>query len=316
MVVIVSLPISFAPMMLGASLADTFLLIAQMFMAGILLAMFVILANGAQHDMKGGDCEKAIVEIVPQQKTVRLEQCIAVMTTAASLTVYSKAFLGGWLSWTVIFRLGDYANLGAGDLAYLWLVCVCLAVFNFVLIHLFSFCFRQSRVFCEWAETTSIDLLEMEQYQVFSHQPMRFLLVTVLFLSANLIIFEFLKQGSPLITLILVQLPLVLAILLFLIFVMRPVLIIRRRIALAKSREIIIIKIAILGDRSQLQGSQIRSVANEFKAPDLMQYLDRIEGIWEWPVQGNVQRLTLYGLLPPVAWILAALVERGVDLLL
>ena len=69
-------PISFAQMMLGADLADTLLLIAQMFMAGILLAMFVILANGAQQDLKEGGYSEAIIELVPRQKMSDLNKAL------------------------------------------------------------------------------------------------------------------------------------------------------------------------------------------------------------------------------------------------
>ena len=44
-----------------------------------------------------------------------------------------------------------------------------------------------------------------------------------------------------------------------------------------------------------------------------MMYEQYVKDIWEWPIQGYVQRLVFYVLLPPLAWVLAALVEQIVD---
>ena len=40
-----------------------------------------------------------------------------------------------------------------------------------------------------------------------------------------------------------------------------------------------------------------------------MYYEDRIKAIWEWPFELHVRRLVIFGLLPPLTWVLAAGVE-------
>ena len=87
----------------------------------------------------------------------------------------------------------------------------------------------------------------------------------------------------------------------------------QRRIASAKHQELLAIREALAGRREALELSQIAGVADEFKTPDLMAYEQQIKNIWEWPIQSYVQRILLYVLLPPLAWILAALVEQIVD---
>ena len=46
----------------------------------------------------------------------------------------------------------------------------------------------------------------------------------------------------------------------------------------------------------------------------LLQRRDRIRGIPTWPVNlSMVSRLIVYGVIPPIAWVAAALVERLIE---
>ena len=67
---------------------------------------------------------------------------------------------------------------------------------------------------------------------------------------------------------------------------------------------------------SPLTDSELGDAAVEFKLPDLMYYEDRVVNIWEWPVQRHRQKLIVYTMIPPSAWIMAALVERMLDTVL
>ncbi len=96
----------------------------------------------------------------------------------------------------------------------------------------------------------------------------------------------------------------------------RPALLVRSRIRATKEAELAAVRRALAGDRSALDATSIRHLAGEFTAPDLLSYEQRIQQIWEWPIQGSVQRILLYVMLPPLAWVLAALVERLVDMAL
>ena len=40
-----------------------------------------------------------------------------------------------------------------------------------------------------------------------------------------------------------------------------------------------------------------------------MYYEDRVKNIWEWPIEAHIRRLVIFGLLPPLTWVLAAAVE-------
>ena len=73
---------------------------------------------------------------------------------------------------------------------------------------------------------------------------------------------------------------------------------------------------AIAGDRSVLTNSRIRANKREFQMPDLLYYQDRIQSVWEWPLHTHVRRIAFYVILPPLAWVLAALVETLVGTVL
>jgi hypothetical protein len=97
---------------------------------------------------------------------------------------------------------------------------------------------------------------------------------------------------------------------LFLVLVsLLPLLILRSRTAVAKKLEISMIRRALKGDKSDLSGSQFGERLASFDPADLMYYEDRIKSIWEWPFEAHIRRLVLFGLLPPLTWVLAAAVE-------
>ena len=96
----------------------------------------------------------------------------------------------------------------------------------------------------------------------------------------------------------------------------RPVLLVRNRVKAAKTAELRAVRAALMGDRSGLTVTSIGRFADEFSAPDLLSYQQRVEQIWEWPVQSSLQRILLYVMLPPLAWVLAALIERLLDMAL
>lgn len=56
--------------------------------------------------------------------------------------------------------------------------------------------------------------------------------------------------------------------------------------------------------------SEAERAKSSFPA-DAIAHYQFIESRWDWPIASHVQKLVLFGLLPPVTWILAALVENA-----
>ena len=97
--------------------------------------------------------------------------------------------------------------------------------------------------------------------------------------------------------------------LVIILFLFTPILRTRRKIITAKEKER---NVATMG----LQGTQVAAgqltIATEqlhYTGTELLGYLAYLDSIWEWPVRRNIARLGFYALIPPVAWVLSALVE-------
>jgi len=166
---------------------------------------------------------------------------------------------------------------------------------------------RTGQVFYRLSRTVSLSLIEYDQLDPFGNQPLRLLLVSTAILAAltSLDIFEI---GSPIAYggwLLLTSL--------FFAFSFRPVLAVRNRIRESKVRELRAVRRALAGDKSALIGTDLHELGGNYSLSDLMIYEARVVGVPEWPFQGRIQNIVLYVALPPIAWILAALVERIVD---
>jgi len=308
-----ALLIGLGPLMLGAEYQDTVTLCVSLVMLGTLLAVFIILARGAQDDLHSGNGEAFLEGLSTSRRSANWELFVAVLFGIIAVSYFENLFGQGAVNWSRLTEVDHYRTNNMGRLINEWLLSGTLFLSGMVVVHAIAFCRRQINVFSRWAEAFDIDLTRTEACQIFTVQPMRYLLIMVIFISLNVIVYQILSETGFADQAFLAQLPLVLMMMLFLIPLIKPVSIIRTRIAEAKSNEIRAIRSALAGHREALEGAQIAAIASEFKAPDLMMYEQYIRDIWEWPVQGYVQRIMLYVLLPPLAWVLAALVERMVD---
>ena len=96
-----------------------------------------------------------------------------------------------------------------------------------------------------------------------------------------------------------------------------PVWGVHQAIRAEKQRERDRILNAIAGDEAALEASPLAAHAPSLTGVRLLDYLEKVERVREWPFDATVlRRFGLYLLIPPLGWIGGALVERGVDRLL
>ncbi len=299
----------------GADITMLLTLIAFIALLGASLSIFIILAQGAQQDLSmfdGVDCQKTL-----KSESVTKEVVIAHLNGFLLCCVTNLALSGSLIGWLRFMTPSYLAESGVADTLTVGLTNISMWLMGVILAHQVAFGRRQYLAFCDFSKLTDINLLRIKRYQIFTLQPMRYLLILVTYTSLCILMVEILAdpiQYERLVNLILIPMGVLLT--MFGYFFLRPVVIIRDRIQLAKTKELANIQSAINGDRSKLVHTQISHIAEEFSAPDLMRYEEKIESLWEWPIQGNLQRLVLYVMLPPIAWVLAALVERLVDQLI
>jgi len=296
----------------GADITMLLTCVAYFVLLGSSLAIFVILAQGAQRDLSTFDRVDCRGTLKPE--SVAKEVCFAHLNGFVLCCVTNLALSGSLIDW-LRFITPDYlAESGLANTLTVGFTNISMWLIGVILAHQIAFGRRQYLGFCEFASQTDINLLRINRYQIFTLQPMRYLFILVVYTSLSILVVEILAdpiQHERLVNLILIPMGIVL--IAFGYFFLRPVVIIRDRIRIAKQKELENIQFAIDGDKSKLQDTQIAHIAKEFSAPDLMRYEEKIESLWEWPIQGNVQRLVLYVMLPPIAWVMAALVERLVD---
>jgi hypothetical protein len=96
-----------------------------------------------------------------------------------------------------------------------------------------------------------------------------------------------------------------------------PVYAVHQRLVREKAAELERLRLAIRGDRSALAGSPIDVDAESIPLSNLVLYRETIAQVKEWPVNTPVLlRFGAYVVIPVLAWIAAAVVERWVDALL
>jgi hypothetical protein len=87
----------------------------------------------------------------------------------------------------------------------------------------------------------------------------------------------------------------------------------KSRMRLVKSIELNHVLRAMAGDKAHLKASLIGADADKLSMVDLMYYEDRIRKIKEWPFTDRIRSLLLFGVLPPLTWVIAALIEIFIE---
>ncbi|MFT7246904.1 MAG: hypothetical protein ACI82A_004284 [Candidatus Azotimanducaceae bacterium] len=160
------------------------------------------------------------------------------------------------------------------------------------------------------ARTIPIDLFQLTHYEALTNPTIRVLSITLVLTSVFPVFM--LLMNDPIVNEQMTKL--MIAALLILTPVLAawcyPTLILRNRIRLKKAQELDNLLLAILGDDEALGRSCIPKRGNQITTADLLVHQMFIESRWEWPIASHVQKLILFGLLPPLTWVLAAMMEN------
>lgn len=99
--------------------------------------------------------------------------------------------------------------------------------------------------------------------------------------------------------------------------VLLPLWSVHARLVEAKREELDRVQAALRGDRSAMAGSPVADEIERMDAANLLLYREVIANMREWPVDAAaVARFAGYVVIPLLAWVGAALVERWVDFIL
>jgi hypothetical protein len=87
--------------------------------------------------------------------------------------------------------------------------------------------------------------------------------------------------------------------------------ILRNRIRDKKIAEMGQITLALRGDKEAVKTINIHALDAPTTAADLLTHRMFLDSLWDWPIASHVQKLILFGLLPPLTWVVAAMIENA-----
>jgi len=90
-----------------------------------------------------------------------------------------------------------------------------------------------------------------------------------------------------------------------------PVRILRNRIKDKKIAEMGQITLALRGGKEAAKTINIHALDAPTTAADLLTHRMFFDSLWERPIASHVQKLILFGLLSPLTWIVAAMIENA-----
>ncbi len=166
---------------------------------------------------------------------------------------------------------------------------------------------HHSRRLNEFARSVYINIMDLADYAIVSNAAVRLVITVGILLSffpvASLFIFKAIDK------VVFVHIALVAAGSIPLTLMLsRSIRVLHNRIGETKSRELHTIRTLMAGTDTDadLMGGAIKPSNKN----DLLTYQMFVETRWEWPIAPHVQKLLIFGLLPPATWVLAAFVEN------
>ena len=266
------------------------------------LTFLLLVTRGAMNDLA--------VMISADKVDPRHLAAIAPSTTAAFVELGIGVAIGvERIHSQVSYAIGDLANYSVLMEPASIALCLSIVMYTVVQVHLFTFCVRQVLVFRRIAIEYEVDLLAYEYNNILTNPMIRFVVIGLVAISFGTLVYEMVPFASLQTRVLQAGMFAGLIWLALIAVSMVPLFVLKRRIAIAKKLEISVIRRALNGDLVDSGSSQFGERINEFSPADLMFYEDRIRNIWEWPFEDHIRRLVIFGLLPPLTWMLAAIIE-------
>ncbi|MBL4681857.1 MAG: hypothetical protein JKY88_14190 [Pseudomonadales bacterium] len=173
---------------------------------------------------------------------------------------------------------------------------------------------RQLIMLYRIADQIKIDLLQSDAYTILGNVMLRFIklyIFGICVITFSLNIFVEGKMGTG--QMMLELLPFILPGVLVLGSLLIPYNHFKNRMRIAKTLELNHIQRAINGDKAHLSSSLIGRDADKLTLVDLLYYEDKIRKIKEWPFTDRIRSMLFFGVLPPLTWVIAALIEIFIE---
>lgn len=234
--------------------------------------------------------EQEIAVIEPGNRMIMVELLVAAVCVYVNLQVND-----GFNIW--------HSNLLFCGIVFFYSIQWLLIVFSIDVI------LRQLVCLARIVERIRIDLLNAEFYSSLANVMVRHVglyIFGLCILSVSYIVFTEGALGAG--EMMLLMMPWYLPGLIIIILYLIPFSRFKARMHSRKILELNSINAALSGNFRALENSLLKGEDHPSKI-DLLIYRDRITAIKEWPFTDRIRALVLFGILPPLTWVIAAVIE-------
>ena len=297
----------FGPMPPGVLTATTF---GSVFSLAGLVVILLALARAVEMDLKA----LALVDNVIDASIERLKA-----KPALRFTCIAFGLLYGCLAYPILYSHGPRFNLtvlesfmaltaGGSDLIFAFIL---LPITGLLMGIFWAVTISQIVCLVHAARHIKIDFLQLSDYAAIANPGVRLFLCMVPLLSAfPLVVMPYVAE-LPNTNHMRFSLVMLFVATVGLLPYAYPVWTLRNRIKDKKLVEMDRITLALRGDDNAMSKLSIQGRGAPTTTVDLLMHQMFIESRWEWPIATHVQKLVLFGLLPPLAWVLAAMIENA-----
>ena len=234
--------------------------------------------------------ERFIEVIIPSRKVVYIEMSIALLCAIVNLQINQQINLDYSLLLAVSFVAFYFLEYLSIDVVLRELLCV-------------------TRI----AQNIRIDLIRADFYSTLANIMVRnvgLYIFGLCIISLSYIVFT---EGTlSFSAMLLLMMPWYLPGLILIACYLVPYNQFRKRLRSRKEQELNCVSAALAGNYQALDHSLLRGEQGLSKI-DLLMYQDRIRAIREWPFTDRIRALVLFGILPPLTWVIAALIEISIE---
>jgi hypothetical protein len=156
-----------------------------------------------------------------------------------------------------------------------------------------------------------IDFLQLNDYAAIANPGVRMFLCSIPFLGLMPLLMLYGDDPGNTAFLTRQSLIMVFIVVIMILPYVYPVWILRNRIRDKKIAEMDQITLALRGDKETVKTIVIQGLGTPTTTAELLTHQMFLESRWDWPIASHVQKLVLFGLLPPLAWVLAAMIENA-----
>jgi hypothetical protein len=280
------------------------------FMGTLLVVFLLALARAIEVDLRilasFDDAIDASIERLRPKRALRIT-CVTIGLLFGFLLFPALSVGGPQHDFTLVEASIAYAAGGPQLICYLILV----PIVGLISGMCWAVVFSQIISLIHAARHIKIDFLQLNDYAAIANAGVRLFLCLIPMISLFPLMMLYVDDSK--FSAVVMQLLLIMAffIVSFLLLYAYPIWMLRNRIRDKKLAEMDQITQALRGDKEAVKTINIHALDAPTTAADLLTHRMFLDSLWDWPIASHLQKLILFGLLPPLTWVVAAMIENA-----